>query len=301
MKMDYNKKPLQFIESKSNRIAAFSVEGENIDHVVVEGFGDEWLKFNTFSEKEITTISAEYFDILTEEMVNKNTYAADIGCGSGRWTKALAKRAGFVEAIDPSNAVLTADVLLKDISNVRITKAAVETIPFDDETFDFAMSVGVLHHIPDTQKAMSDCVKKVKKGGYFYVYLYYNFENRGRSYKVMYFITNGFRNIVSKMPSRLKKFSCDFLAITTYMPVILLGKTFKKIGLKSVAAKLPLAEYQTRSFFVIRNDAMDRYGTTFDQRFSKQEVITMMEKSGLKNIIVSPLSPYYHAVGQKPL
>ena len=301
MKIDYNKDPLQFVQGKNTKIAAFSTEGENIDHIVVEGFGDEWLKFNNFSQKDIDTISAEYFDILTEKIVNKNTYAADIGCGSGRWTKALAQRAGFVEAIDPSNAVLAADSLLKDVPNVRITKAAVETIPFDDETFDFAMSVGVLHHIPDTQKAMADCVKKVKKGGYFFVYLYYNFETRGKSYKVMYFITNGFRNVVSKMPSGLKKFSCDFLAITTYMPVILLGRGLKAIGLKKAAAKLPLAEYQARSFFVIRNDAMDRYGTTFDQRFSKEEVITMMKNSGLENIVVSPISPFYHAVGQKSL
>jgi 2-polyprenyl-3-methyl-5-hydroxy-6-metoxy-1,4-benzoquinol methylase len=29
------------------------------------------------------------------------------------------------------------------------------------------MSVGVFHHVPDTKKAMIDCVKKVKKAAIF--------------------------------------------------------------------------------------------------------------------------------------
>ena len=90
------------------------------------------------------------------------------------------------------------------------------------------------------------------------------------------------------------------LAVTTYMPVIGAGRLLRSLGMKKAAAGLPLAEYQDRSFFVIRNDAMDRYGTTFDQRFSKEEVIDMMKKSGLTDIIVSPISPFYHAVGRKP-
>jgi 2-polyprenyl-3-methyl-5-hydroxy-6-metoxy-1,4-benzoquinol methylase len=43
---------------------------------------------------------------------------------------------------------------------------------------DFGYSLGVLHHIPDAQKALSDCVKKLKLGAPFLVYLYYSFDNR---------------------------------------------------------------------------------------------------------------------------
>ena len=299
MKAEYNGTPINILKAKHKQIAVFPTEGENIDHVVVEGFGEEWLKFTDFSEEEILAMSAEYFDILTDKIVNKKSYAADIGCGSGRWTRALSDRAGFIEAIDPSNAVIAADELLRDVTNVRITKASVETIPFPDETFDFAMSVGVLHHIPDTQKAMADCVKKVKKNGYFFTYLYYNLETRSAVYKSLFFISDGIRNMVSKMPSGLKKFSCDLLAVTTYMPVICVGRLLRSIKMEKAAARMPLAQYQDKSFFVIRNDALDRYGTTLEQRFSKAEVISMMEKSGLTDIIVSPISPFYHAVGRR--
>lgn len=160
MKNSYNESPVKYIESTNRSIAVFPVNGENIDEEVVRSFGDEWTKFNDFSDEMINEIAKEYFDILDSKIVNKTTYAIDIGCGTGRWTKYLSHKAGFIEAIDPSNAIFAADKLLGNIDNVRLTKASTETIPFQDDTFDFAMSVGVLHHIPNTQEAMKDCVKK---------------------------------------------------------------------------------------------------------------------------------------------
>lgn len=83
------------------------------------------------------------------------------------------------------------------------------------------------------------------------------------------------------------------------MPFILLGRFVKAIGLKKLARKIPLSDYTDKSFFIVRNDALDRFGTTLEHRFSKKQVIELMEKSGLGNIVVSPGSPYYHAVGRK--
>lgn len=299
MKTAYNKEPLQIVNGSNKEIYIFSTDGNNIDPLVVQDFGNEWLKFQNYSAEEIKSWAISYFDIIDDSIVNKNTYALDIGCGTGRWTKYLSDRAGFIEAIDPSNAVLAADHLLGEIENVRIAKASVETIPFDDETFDFVMSIGVLHHIPDTQKALTDCVRKVKKGGYFYVYLYHNLENRGRLFKSVFYVSEGVRKIVSRFPPTLKRISCDLLAVTTYMPFVGTGRLLNFMGLKKLSKKLPLRDYQNKSFFIIRNDALDKYGTTLEQRFSKEQVITLMKNSGLANIKVSPQSPYYHAVGQK--
>lgn len=295
----YNKEPLKIVEGKHKQISVFTTDVENIDPGVVESFGEEWLKFNHFDEKTIDTIAAEYFDIIDDSIVNKNTYAIDIGCGTGRWSRYLSRRAGFVECVDPSKALFAADALLSDIQNVRLTQASTESLPFDDNTFDFAMSIGVLHHIPDTQKAMQDCVKKVKKGGHFYCYLYYSLDNRNGLYKAMFHASNLLRQGVSRMPHSLKKVTCDFLAITLYMPWVLTARLFVKLGLRKFARKLPLAAYENKSFFVIRNDSLDRFGTTLEQRFSKEEVITMMKNCGLTNIVVSENTPFHHAVGQK--
>ncbi len=299
MHLQYNLTPEQEIVTKYRTISVFSTEGENIDAQVVESFGEEWLKFKKFSEKEINSAAEQYFDILNSEIINANTTVLDVGCGTGRWTKYLSEKVSFVEALDPSNAVFSADELLKDVKNVRITKASVETIPFADNSFDFAMSIGVLHHIPNTQKAMIDCVKKVKPGGYFYCYLYYNHDNRSSFFKLIFKISHMLRLGVSKMPSLLKRITCDILAVVIYMPFVLLSRLLIFLGFKKIAIKIPLNYYSSKSFFIIRNDSLDRFGTTLEQRFSKAELVELMEKSGLQNIVVSPNTPYYHAVGQK--
>jgi SAM-dependent methyltransferase len=299
MKQCYNKNPLQVINTKNRSISIFSTDGKNIDNEVVQTFGEEWLKFKDYSDEEIRLFAIMYFDILNDQIINKNTYALDIGCGTGRWTKYLANRIGFVEAIDPSNAVFAADHLLKGVENVRITKASIETIPFKDETFDFAMSVGVLHHIPNTQNAMIDCVKKVKKGGYFYCYLYYDLDNKNPFFKTMFWLSNLIRIAVSRMPAKLKRLVCDMLAVILYMPFVLASRLLNYFGLNKIARKVPLSDYANKTFFIIRNDSLDRFGTRLEHRFSKKEVIELMERSGLENIVVSPTSPYYHAVGRK--
>lgn len=299
MEARYNKPPLKYVKATNRDVAIFSTEGENIDNEVVQSFGDEWLKFHDFSDEIIHDIAKEYFDLLNEEIANKNTYALDIGCGTGRWTKFLTEKVGFIEAIDPSNAIFAADKLLGKIENVRLTKASIETIPFDDETFDFAMSIGVLHHIPDTQQAMKDCVKKVKKGGYFYCYLYHNLETRGWWFKTLYWLSDLIRKVVCRFPAGIKRFVCDILAIVIYMPLVLWVRFLVLIGLRKIAIKMPLSAYNNKSFFVIRNDALDKFGTRLEQRFSKKQVSEMMANCGLENIVISPLSPFYHAIGKK--
>ena len=237
MKSAYICDPQEIVKGKNREIAIFSTKGGNIDNEVVMSFGEEWLKFNNFSDEMIASGANEYFDILNERIINKNSYVMDVGCGTGRWTKYLTGKVGFIEAIDPSNAIFAADHLLGKIENVRLTKASTETIPFADDTFDFAMSIGVLHHIPDTQQAMQDCVKKVKTGGYFYCYLYHNLEKMGWGLKMLFHISEFVRKIVCRLPSGLKSFVCDMLAIIIYMPIIFLGRLILLIGFKKTAEK----------------------------------------------------------------
>jgi len=299
MKSEFIKSPERIIKTNNKEVYVFGIEGKNIDQKVVNEFGDEWLKFYEHDDDLVKKGGEEYFDILNDEIINSNTYVLDVGCGTGRWTKYLASKVGFIEAVDPSNAIFAADKLLGKIENVRLSKASIETLPFANETFDFVMSIGVLHHIPNTRQALIDCVKKVKRGGYFFVYLYYNLDRRGAFYKALFHSSDLVRKIVSRFPGKMKHFVCDVLAIIFYMPFILPGRFVKFLGFKDLAKRMPLHGYQNRSFFMIRNDTLDRFGTRLEQRFSKKQVIEMMEEAGLTDIVISPGIPFYHAVGKK--
>lgn len=301
MKLAYNKKAIDKVQGPNNSIDVFTSinNSENIDSDVVKAFGEEWSKFSVHNDESVRELRKEYFDIVNETMVNKNTYMIDIGCGSGRWTDYFTDKAGFIEAIDPSDAVFAADNMLGKKDNVRITKASVDTIPWPDETFDFGMSIGVLHHIPNTKQALIDCVKKIKKGGYFFVYLYYRFDNRGIIFKLVFYLSNIFRLVISRMPGPLKKFVCDILAAIVYWPLSRFAGLLHTLNLHGLAKKIPLEPYYNKPFYNLRNDCLDRFGTKLEQRFLKSEIEEMMKAAGLTDIVFGEKSAFWHAVGRK--
>ncbi len=298
--INYKTEPLKNHHGNKN-IADFIGDEimENADPEVIKSFGEEWQKFDSFDERDFQRLGQMYFDILPASMVSKSTTLLDVGCGTGRWSKYLADKVGFVDCVDPSKAIFVADRMLKDYNNVRLTRASADRLPFNDNEFDMVMSIGVLHHIPDTLQAMKECVKKVKPGGYFYVYLYYSFENRSLFYKGMFEVTHLLRKIVSHLPSKLKRIVCDILAVFLYMPFVLLSRAFYAIGLKKLAGMIVLSDYRDKSFHIIRNDSLDRFGTKLEQRFSKKEIESMMHQSGVKEIQFSPQSPFWHVIGVK--
>lgn len=296
----YNQKETKQIIIKDKTIFSFASVSNNVDLNTVESFGDEWEKFSDFTSEEIISIGNEYFDIVDDAILNKDSIVLDMGCGSGRWSKYVSTKVKFIEAIDPSEAILTATNLLKGNKNVRTTQASSDNIPFSDESFDFIFSLGVLHHIPDTQQALIDVVKKVKNKGYVLIYLYYNLDNRGLLYKMIFHLSSIIRYVISKLHKSLKHFCCDVIAITIYLPFIFFAKMLKSIFPNtSLHKKVPLAYYIGKSFNVIRNDALDRFGTPLEQRFSKEEITEMMINSGLSGIKFSEKTPYWHAIGKK--
>jgi hypothetical protein len=64
-------------------------------------------------------------------------------------------------------------------------------------------------------------------------------------------------------------------------------------------ANFPLAYYRTCSFYTMRTDALDRFGTGLEKRFSKDQMKAMMEDAGLTDIEFSPRAPFWCAVGYR--
>jgi SAM-dependent methyltransferase len=288
------------IKTDSRIIRSYLSNGINIDSKTVSSFGEEWNAFHGFNEKDLQYTGDMYFDIVTFEMLNDQSTVIDIGCGSGRWIKYLAGRYKKIVGLDPSKAILVADKMLGKNERVELVQSSTDHIPYPDGYFDFAYSLGVLHHIPDTEKALIDCVKKVKSGGYFLVYLYYTFENRPFFFRLFYWLSNLLRKGVSKLPHRLKKWVCDFLAVVIYMPFILLCRFLRFMGIPEKARfHIPLQAYERQSFYIIRNDSLDRFGTPLEQRFSRKEIQAIMERAGLTDIVFSENIPYWHAIGKK--
>jgi ubiquinone/menaquinone biosynthesis C-methylase UbiE len=161
----------------------------NIDHKTVEGFGEEWAAFSqeALSPHEHRQLFDQYFSIFPFEDLPKRAEGFDLGCGTGRWAALVAERVGTLHCIDPAEkALLVARRRLGGLPNVTFDDASVDDIPLADDSQDFGYSLGVLHHIPDTEAAMASCVRKLKPGALFLVYLYYAFDNRPKWFRTIW-------------------------------------------------------------------------------------------------------------------
>jgi SAM-dependent methyltransferase len=276
-----------------------TIKSNNLDAKTVEGFGDEWERFD---QSELSTAERKrifncYFSIFPWNTLPVNAVGFDLGCGSGRWAKEVAPRVGKLHCIDPSSALAIAKQNLTDRINCEFHTASVDSIPLDDASMDFGYSLGVLHHVPDTAAGIAACVAKLKSGAPFLVYLYYAFDNKPMWFRVMWRASDVLRKVVSRLPHTLRFIASQILAVLVYWPLARSANVLEKLGVNVL--NIPLSSYRKNSFYTMRTDALDRFGTQLEQRFTKKQIQGMMALAGLDRIKFSHAVPYWCAVGYK--
>jgi SAM-dependent methyltransferase len=275
------------------------VADRNVDHAVVESFGQEWERFDQsrVDLAEERDLFERYFSEFPWQQLPKNAVGFDVGCGTGRWARWVAPRVGVLNCIEPSNAMRVAERNLRDLPACRLQQRTVEDMDIADASCDFGYSLGVLHHIPDTEAGIRCCVAKLKAGAPFLVYLYYAFDNRPWWFRAIWKLSDAVRRAVSNMPFRVRAVICDVIATVVYWPLATVARLAEKLGLKVDA--FPLAAYRSRTFYNMRTDALDRFGTTLEHRFTRDEIAGMMSRAGLDRIKFRDDWPYWCAVGIK--
>lgn len=272
---------------------------KNFDADVVIGFGDEWNRFDqeSLKDSEAILIFNKYFSIFPWEILNKNSVGFDLGCGSGRWAKFVAPKVGQLYCIDPSSAIDIAEKKLANFKNCIFQNLSVDNMNIENNSMDFGYSLGVLHHIPDTEKGIKSCVDKLKTGAPFLIYLYYKFDNKPFWYKRIWYISELFRKFISRLPLTLRYYFSQILAIFIYYPFSRIARILEKIGFDVI--NFPLSSYRSYSFYTLRTDSLDRFGTQLEKRFTKHEISEMMKNSGLINISFNSQDPFWCAIGYK--
>jgi SAM-dependent methyltransferase len=296
--MPYVRPPRRVIRVDDIDVASFVGEEVNADARTVSSFGEEWTRFSSFTDEETRLAGDEIFDLLTPDMAHAGTVALDIGCGTGRWSRYLAPRVKFVEAVDPSDAVRAAVRLTRALGNIRVTQAGYGGLPFRPGAFDLVFSIGVVHHVPDTELAIREAAAMVKPGGWLLLYVYYDLDNRGAAYRALLPIADACRRLVSRLPSRIKFAVCDILAVTVYLPLVGLARIVRLAGPRAWT-NVPLAYYVDKPWKIIRNDSLDRFGTPLEKRFSRKNLQRMLERAGLTGIRFSDRQPYWHVVARR--
>jgi len=272
----------------------------NIESEVINDFGLEWNKFNykNINYRELKKIFNDYFRIFPFDKINKDSIGFDMGCGTGRWAKFIAPKVKKLNCIEPSYLALKqAKDNLKIYKNCFLENSSVLKNSLKNNSQDFGYSLGVLHHVPNTLSAIKNCTKKLKSGAPFLLYLYYNFDNKPFWFKIIWNISNIARIVICNLPFFLKYPISQFIAFFIYFPLSVILRILKKNNLE--ITNFPLSYYYDKSFYIMRTDALDRFGTKIEKRFSKKEIEILMKRSQLKNIKFSSKPPYWVAVGTK--
>jgi len=251
---------------------------------VIEGFGDEWTRFDQtgMTEKERLALFEGYFEVFPWDDLPEEAAGFDLGCGSGRWAIHVAPRVGTLHCVDPSDAIDVARRNLSKLENVVFHRRTAAQLPFEPESMDFGYSLGVLHHVADTEGALGAAVRALKPGAPLLVYLYYAFDNRPRWFRALWRVSDVARRVIASQPTTVRHLISDGLAGGVYYPLARGAALAERAGID--VNHWPLSAYRHRSFYTMRTDSLDRFGTRLEKRYTRDQVESLLRDAGLADI-----------------
>jgi ubiquinone/menaquinone biosynthesis C-methylase UbiE len=128
--------------------------------------------FNSIA-KEWNVIRSEYFEerlkykLLSLHNI-KDKIVADLGCGTGFVSLALANEANMVFSVDNSVNMLKelkTTAVKRELKNVYPIKSSLDDLALFDESLDGVYINMALHHIKDAEKAVQEMGRVLKSGG----------------------------------------------------------------------------------------------------------------------------------------
>lgn len=265
---------------------------------VIEGFGEEWTRFDQtgLTDRERLAAFEAYFEVFPWAELPDDAEGFDLGCGSGRWAVHVAPRVGTLHCIDPSDAIEVARRNLASFDNVTFHRRTAAEMPLAPGSMDFGYSLGVLHHIADTEGALRSAVRALKPGAPLLLYLYYAFDNRPAWFRALWRASDVARQAIAHQPTRVRQILCDGVAAGVYYPLARGAAAAERLG--ADVTNWPLSAYRDRSFYAMRTDSLDRFGTRLEKRYTRDEIEALMRGAGLRDIEFGS-SVFWCAVGRR--
>ncbi len=201
-------------------------------------FGWSWTEFShddaKYEEQFLGWIAPVKPEFVRDKLVLEG------GCGKGRHTRRLAGwGARNIIAVDLSAAVEVAFASTRGIENVHIIQADIYHLPLR-RVFDYAFSVGVLHHLPNPRAGFESLVSKVKAGGRVSAWVY-GAEN---NWWIVQLVNPIRKHVTSRMPERLLLHLSKIPAVMMYAATKLLyGPLNRSKSGRKIARHLFYNEY----------------------------------------------------------
>lgn len=264
---------------------------------VVKGFGEEWQAFDhgSMDQRELAAMFEAYFTSFPWSELPPGAVGFDAGSGSGRWASLVAPRVSELHLIDASDSAMgVARDRLAASPNALFHVISLESVRLEDlglaAACDFGYCLGVLHHLEDPLSGLVRCVALLKPGAPFLIYVYHALEHLPAWQRAVWRISDVLRRGISRLPRRTRVWVTGAIALTVYLPLSSLARLIEVLGFEP--SGVPLAAYRQRSFYVLRNDALDRFGTRVEKRFTRASLVELLSRAGLDRVEILDGHPW---------
>ena len=136
-------------------------------------FGDQWKQYQKtqLDSYTNTTISLSRLERCLGDLSNQlsGKLVIEAGCGAGRFTEGLLQKGVRLISSDISSAVEVNQENFPCNDNHLIIQADINDMPFDENTFDVVICMGVIQHTPSPEETIKNLYSLVKKGGWLII------------------------------------------------------------------------------------------------------------------------------------
>jgi SAM-dependent methyltransferase len=207
---------------------------ESVEERTADAFGYEWTRYNELAARYRQQF-LDWIEPVTESFI-EGRVVLEGGCGKGRHTALVAEfGAKDVVAVDLGHAVDAAFTNTKDLPNAHIVQADLKQPPLR-RVFDYAFSVGLLHHLPEPETGFRALVSRVRPGGAVSAWVYGR-ENNGW---IVHIVSPIRERVTSHMPHGV----LDFLSAAITVPLFLATRlVYGPTGGRLLGVGLPYGPY----------------------------------------------------------
>jgi SAM-dependent methyltransferase len=237
-----------------------------------QSFGYQWNWFRTVQLDSINESSESEEALVGATGWSDGDFQGrrllDAGVGAGRFADRASAKGAEVFGVDLTMAVDAAYRNIGTRPNVHLFQADIFALPFRDNTFDLAYSIGVLHHTPAPQEAFARVAATVKPCGKLAVYMYARY---GPSHKA----SDAIRHVTTRLPLKVM-WGLSAVAIPLYylyrVPVV--GKLFQ------LAAPISM-EPEARWRWL---DTFDWYTPKYQFKYLYPEIFRWFRENGFHDV-----------------
>lgn len=262
-----------------------------------DSFGYQWTRFSEmavdFRENFLNYIRP------IDEPFFKGKRGLDVGCGFGRHIFHAATFGAEMVGVDISAAIDSTRRNVAHLPNVHLVQANLYQLPFRQGTFDFAYSIGVLHHLPEPERGFRSVVSMVRPSGAVFIWVY------SKSRRILNFQLECVRRVTTRLPKPAQAWVAFVGALIDWVFFITPYRLLAAMpGVGDAVRKRSLARiklYSRYPFQVAWADWFDRLAAPIRFYYNAADLTEWLARAGLERTAISPTGLFgWRAYGEVP-